>query len=131
MARRHLLLLAAAVTDRTFERVTLDGAVVWVGKCIHCNTKLTVGPDGRARGAATLEHIWPTAQGGGDDLENLAVACAACNREKGTRHDHHATARGRDVSDALRARRLERWRDPDMVGMASAIRKLQPSDDRE
>lgn len=129
MGRRHLLLLAAAVTDRTFERATLDGEVVWVGRCIHCNTKLTVGHDGRARGAATLEHIWPTAQGGGEELANLAVACARCNREKGTRHDHRRTPRGREVSEALRARRLERWRDPAEVGMAaSEIRKLWPAD---
>ena len=32
MSRKHLLLLAAAVTDATFTQTTLDGKTVWVGK---------------------------------------------------------------------------------------------------
>ena len=124
MSRKHVLLLAAAVTDRTFERATLDGGPVWVGKCIHCNTRLVVGDDGRARGEATLEHVCPQAQGGTDAVDNLAVACARCNREKGTRHDHHASARLDEVVAALRTRRLERWRDPETVGMTARLRSV-------
>ncbi len=59
---RHLHLLAAAVTDRTFERTRLDDRPVWVGKCIHCNSKLVVADDGRSLGEATLEHIIPQTQ---------------------------------------------------------------------
>ncbi|MEO8701183.1 MAG: HNH endonuclease [Kofleriaceae bacterium] len=124
MSRRHLLLLAAAVTDSTFEKTELDGAVVWVGKCIHCNTKLVVGHDGRPLGEATLEHVFPETQGGTDAVANLAVACARCNREKGSRHDHQGGARFEEIVAALRARRSERWRDPDAVGMAGALRRV-------
>lgn len=131
MSRRHLLLLAAAVTDCTFEREILDGEPVWVGKCIHCGRKLVVSDAGRSLGEATLEHVWPEAQGGTDDVRNLAVACARCNREKGTRHDHTAGARLEHVVALLRARRAERWRDPDEVGMGARLAKVlrsSPSD---
>ncbi|MDB4960517.1 MAG: endonuclease protein [Myxococcales bacterium] len=122
--RRHLLLLAAAVTDSTFVRTQLVGHPMWVGKCIHCGSKLVVGDDGRARGEATLEHLWPQTQGGTDELSNLAVACARCNREKGKRHDPNGGARLQDVVAFLRARRLERWRDPSEVGMAVRLRSV-------
>ena len=121
MSRRHLLLLAAAVTDSTFERQALDGRRVWVGKCIHCNSKLVVADDGRSLGEATLEHVWPEAQGGTNDVMNLAVACARCNREKGTRHDHRGGSRLEQVVALLQARRLERWRDPSDVGMEARL----------
>lgn len=131
MARR-LLLLAAAVTDRTFARTELDGQRVWVGRCLHCNKKLVVRDDGKAISEATLEHIWPQTQGGGDDLANLAVACAGCNREKGTRHDHKGGAKLAEVVETLRARRQARWRDPADVGMAVRLRPLLgPVDDAD
>ncbi|HET9627568.1 MAG TPA: HNH endonuclease [Kofleriaceae bacterium] len=118
---RRLRLLAAAVTDSTFARTVLDGAPVWVGKCLHCGKKLVVADDGRAISEATLEHVWPEAQGGGNDIENLAVACAGCNREKGTRHDHRGGARLDEVVAVLRERRRARWRDPADVGMAARL----------
>jgi 5-methylcytosine-specific restriction endonuclease McrA len=121
VSRRHLLLLAAAVTDKTFERATLDGRRVWIGKCVHCNSKLVVADDGRSLGEATLEHVWPEAQGGTNAVENLAVACARCNREKGTRHDHRGGQRLEQVVAVLKARRLERWRDPSDVGMEARL----------
>jgi hypothetical protein len=121
VSRRHLLLLAAAVTDRTFERARLDDRAVWVGKCIHCNTRLVIADDGRALGEATLEHVWPQTRGGGNDVPNLAIACARCNREKGKRHDHKAGERLDEVVALLRARRMERWRDPDVVGMSARL----------
>jgi len=124
MSHRHLLLLAAAVTDRTFERGTLDGRAVWIGKCLHCGRKLVVSDAGRSLGEATLEHVWPQAQGGTDDVRNLAVACARCNREKGARHDHTAGERLEHVVALLRARRAERWRDPEEVGMTARLAKI-------
>lgn len=126
MSRRHLLLLAAAVTDRTFERARLDGRAVWVGKCIHCGSKLVVADDGRSLGEATLEHIFPEAQGGGEELSNLAVACARCNRQKGKRHDHVGGEGLARIVAGLRARRAERWRDPADVGMAARLAVLAP-----
>jgi 5-methylcytosine-specific restriction endonuclease McrA len=122
MSRRNALLLAAAVTDSTFERCLLDGDSVWVGRCIHCNSKLVVDDDGCPRGEATLEHVWPTAQGGTDDLDNLAVACGRCNHEKGKRHDHRRGQRLDQVAARLGERRRARWRDPEAVGMGMRIR---------
>lgn len=121
MSRRHLLLLAAAVTDSTFERTMLDGRSVWLGKCIHCNSKLVVGDDGRSLGEATLEHIFPETQGGTNDVTNLAVACARCNRQKGSRHDHKKGEALDNLVAALQAKRTARWRDPDAVGMAGRL----------
>jgi uncharacterized protein len=122
---RHHLLLAAAVTDATFARTTVDGQVAWVGKCLHCGKKLVVRDDGRAMGAATLEHVWPTAQGGTNEVENLAVACESCNVEKGARHDHGRHAQRLDqVTALLRERRRTRWRDPASVGMAGRLASL-------
>lgn len=121
MSRRHLLLLAAAVTDKTFERSVLDGRTVWIGKCLHCGTRLVIGDDGRSLGEATLEHIHPEAQGGTNEIRNLAVACARCNRQKGKRHDHTKGEALDRLVAALRAKRDERWRDPDDVGMAARL----------
>ena len=129
MSRRHSLLLAAAVTDKTFEKTTLDGRTVWVGKCIHCNTRLVIAEDGRSLGEATLEHVWPETQGGTNDVENLAVACARCNREKGTRHDHRGGPKLESVVALLRERRMERWRDAETVGMATQLRPILKRDD--
>jgi 5-methylcytosine-specific restriction endonuclease McrA len=129
VSRRHLLLLAAAVTDSTFERATLDGRRVWIGKCVHCSSKLVVADDGRSLGEATLEHVWPEAQGGTNAVENLAVACARCNREKGTRHDHRGGQRLEQVVAVLKARRLERWRDPRDVGMATRLASVMGEQD--
>ncbi|MDQ3368261.1 MAG: HNH endonuclease [Myxococcota bacterium] len=126
MSRRHLLLLAAAVTDATFERSTLDGRAVWVGKCIHCSSKLVIADDGRPLGEATLKHVWPKTQGGTSDVTNLAVACARCNREKGKRHDRKGGERLDHVVAVLRARRAERWRDPASVGMQRRLAPVMP-----
>ncbi len=128
---RPLLLLAAAVTDRTFERVAIDGKVAWAGKCIHCNSKLLVADDGRSLGEATLEHIVPRTRGGTNEVENLAVACARCNREKGIRHDHKRGERLEHVVAILQTRRRERWRDPEEVGMATRLEKVLGPEDRE
>jgi len=129
MRRRQALLLAAAVTDATFARATLDDQQVWIGKCLHCNAKLVVRDDGLAMGAATLEHVWPTAQGGTNAIANLAVACARCNREKGVRHDHGKNPpRLDEVVAVLRERRRARWRDPDAVGMAGRLAAVLPGD---
>jgi hypothetical protein len=125
-----LLLLAAAVTDSTFERTIVDGHVAWVGKCLHCGRKLVVRDDGRAMGQATLEHVWPQTQGGTNAVPNLAVACNRCNREKGSRHDHgRHDERLDEVVAVLRERRRERWRDPEDVGMAGRLAPVMAASD--
>ena len=101
-------------TDATFERADLRGEPVWVGKCIHCGADLVVREDGTPVGRATVEHIAPRNRGGTDEPENLALACARCNHQKGHRHDvrRRPSARTLEVEAALLERRRKRLRDP-------------------
>ena len=85
-ARRRLV-LAIALTDSTFVRTPVRGEACWVGRCLHCNTKLVVPEIGAPASTVTVEHIVPQTHGGDDDLANVALACARCNNEKGWRHD--------------------------------------------
>jgi 5-methylcytosine-specific restriction endonuclease McrA len=112
--RGRKLLLAAAESDATFERVWLDGAEAWVGRCIHCGTRVVVPLDARTPASGTLEHIVPRNHGGGDEPENLAVACACCNHSKGRRLDgrHRNDPRLEHVIALLQARRRQRLRAP-------------------
>lgn len=114
MSAKDLRVLAVVATDNTYERTVLDGQRVWVGKCIHCNKKLVIADDGTPLGNATIEHIWPRTRGGGNDLPNIALACAGCNREKGKRHDRKAATQSRlpEIVEELRRRRASRWREP-------------------
>lgn len=86
-AARARLVLAIALTDGTFVRTMVRGEACWVGRCIHCNTKLVVPEQGAPLRTVTVEHIVPQTHGGDDDLANVALACARCNNEKGRRHD--------------------------------------------
>jgi 5-methylcytosine-specific restriction endonuclease McrA len=110
--RKQRLLLEVAATDRTFERKELGGEPVLEGKCIHCQRKLALRADGTPINGATLEHIVPKNHGGTDDPENLAIACARCNSEKGVRHDHKRPddPKLREVIERLRERRRKRLR---------------------
>lgn len=114
MSAKDLRVLAIVATDSTFEKTQLDGQRVWVGKCIHCSKKLVIADNGIPLGNATIEHIWPRTRGGGNDLGNIALACAVCNREKGKRHDRKAAAESRlsEIVEELRRRRTARWREP-------------------
>ena len=107
---RDRLVLEIVGTDSTFEKREVRGETAWVGRCLHCNRKLVVALDGRT--AATIEHCVPQNHGGTDELDNLALACAPCNRQKGFRHDFKKPddPRAREVIDALLARRRARWR---------------------
>lgn len=108
---RRAIVLAIVATDRTFEPATVQGQPCWVGKCIHCQTRLTVAASGETGPDITIEHIVPRNHGGTDELENLALACARCNAQKGYRHDH----RRRDdpkltaLIETLKARRMARF----------------------
>lgn len=131
MSIKNLRILAIVATDRTFERAQLDGATVWVGKCIHCNKKLVISEGGEPLGNATIEHIWPRARGGDNAIANLALACSGCNREKGKRHDHKRAddAKLSALVDELRKRRQERWREPDDATRARLAKAFEASDD--
>jgi 5-methylcytosine-specific restriction endonuclease McrA len=50
------------------------------GRCEYCRA-----PQAACGYRFHLEHIVPTVQGGSDDIENRALACAACNLAKGDR----------------------------------------------
>ena len=104
--------LAIIATDSTFERATAGDREGWSGKCLHCNAKLLIGLDGEPISRATIEHIEPKNHGGTDDLENLGIACARCNSEKGVRHDHKkkSDARLQEIIAKLREKRMARWR---------------------
>ena len=119
MGRSQELVLAIVATDRTFESAWLRGRdgrdrEVWWGKCIHCDARLVVERDGRTERRVTVEHIVPRHHGGEDQLENLALACARCNGQKGVRLD--PLPRGHPALEAmitrLQERRSRRWRDP-------------------
>jgi hypothetical protein len=58
--------LPIAIRQMVFAR---DGA-----SCVYC---------GDESGPHEIDHIHPVALGGGDDIDNLAVACLPCNRSKG------------------------------------------------
>lgn len=111
---RRQLILAIIATDAGFERVSWRGREAWLGSCIHCRSRLLVDLDGEPIGDATVEHILPRRHGGTGELDNLALACARCNHQKGYRLDDR---RPDDpvlvrVVATLRERRRSRWRDP-------------------
>lgn len=101
-------------TDNTFERQSVRGDEVWVGRCIHCQRRLVVGLDGQASAGVTLEHLVPRNHGGTDEARNLALACGGCNAEKGLRYDwrRRDDPRRVELEQALCERRLGRWREP-------------------
>ena len=108
--RRRLLWIAA--TDATFELDRERGVVE--GKCIHCRRRLRLRRDGTPISRATVEHIVARTHGGTDELENLAIACSACNAGKGHRLDVRRPDDPKllEVQATLQRRRRERWRDP-------------------
>lgn len=115
MNRKQRLVRDIVLTDSTFEPSLWRGKLVWTGKCLHCGTRLVVSNAGVPLNGGTIEHMLPRTHGGTDELHNVALACSRCNNGKGVRLDH------RDANDpqliamieSLRARRTERWRDPE------------------
>ena len=98
----------AAETDRTFSRRGGD----WVGKCLICNGPIAF--DARTGSGATLEHIRARHRGGTDEPDNLGVAHARCNAEKGRRWDPKRRRPEPEYDDfiaRLLERRLQRWRE--------------------
>jgi 5-methylcytosine-specific restriction endonuclease McrA len=111
--QKQRLFVAIAKTDATFSKHGQGSDAVWQGKCIHCRRWLTISAAGEPISRATIEHILPRSHGGTNSLENLAIACARCNHDKGKRHD--VRAKGDQGLMALvaklKAERARRWRD--------------------
>lgn len=136
---RHVLMLALVACDRTFEQASMaraDGArLVWQGKCIHCRAALVVDVARPNAGSATIEHIVPQGLGGGHGPENLALACARCNNQKGARLDPLGLDHPRlqAVVHTLQLERAKRLRSPpDRLQLPEAARAwllgIQPGD---
>jgi hypothetical protein len=96
-------LTSAAETDVTFSRRGTD----WVGKCLICNGPIAF--DSRSGEGATLEHIRARTRGGTEEPENLGVAHARCNAEKGRRWDPKRK-RADEEYESFIARLIERRR---------------------
>ena len=97
-----------AETDATFRRRGSD----WVGKCLICNGPIAF--DARTGEGATLEHIRARGRGGTDDPQNLGIAHARCNAEKGRRWDpkrRRAETEYEGFVARLLERRRQRWRE--------------------
>jgi 5-methylcytosine-specific restriction endonuclease McrA len=60
--------------DATRDRYITSGGV---GVCAYCFCRLT-------RDDATIDHVVPKSRGGTNDLRNLVISCAECNRQKGS-----------------------------------------------
>lgn len=69
--------------------------------CHYCRCEVVYGhhvyltPEQSQR-KCHVDHVTPIAKGGSDDLENLVLACAKCNLQKGTKtHDEFMCLIGR------------------------------------
>ena len=80
---RRKTVLYLALSDSTWDCRGEE----WFGKCIHCGTRIRISQAGDLLGNTSIEHIVPRSHGGTDDLDNLALACAACNSTKGCLQD--------------------------------------------
>ena len=60
----------AALTRMVIKR---DG---WV--CAYCDCNTSLPENGHA-----IDHVYPLAKGGGNDIDNLVMACRSCNCSKG------------------------------------------------
>ncbi|HEV2559438.1 MAG TPA: HNH endonuclease signature motif containing protein [Microvirga sp.] len=56
------------------------------GRCVHCGRPVRPRARGlhRAPDLATLDHLTPRSAGGRTVIENLALACQACNNARGS-----------------------------------------------
>lgn len=93
---------------------------MWEGRCIFTGRKLYVSLDGEPINDVTIEHIVPRTHGGDDALMNLALAGGRANAQKGARLDKRRfddPTLQRVIRD-LQAKRRERYRDPESVGVS-------------
>lgn len=55
------------------------------GKCLYCGKSCIENTNHEDPAKATIDHIRPKSKGGKDSLDNLAIACRPCNKERGNR----------------------------------------------
>lgn len=55
--------------------------------CFYCHCNLRAYGDNGYPDSPAIEHRIPLARGGNDEMTNLRLACAACNKAKGTKTD--------------------------------------------
>lgn len=70
--------------------------------CEYCRAPEALAPE-----EFQVEHIYPRARGGQDDLSNLALSCPRCNRRKS--HATHAIDRESGIVVALFNPRQDAW----------------------
>lgn len=60
---------------------------IFNGRCYYCGREVLEIPfkkgQKKPRNAATIDHIIPVCRGGEDKIDNMVLACHACNNEKG------------------------------------------------
>ena len=69
------------VTHKVWIRTRLAEAQNW--RCCWCGRYTSIFRN--RRNSATIEHVLPKSQGGTDDWENLAMSCARCNSNRGSK----------------------------------------------
>lgn len=108
----HKIILNIIKTDNTFIKTTYRVKEVWVGKCIQCNRKLIISETGKPISEATIEHIIPRNHGGSNEIENLAISCAACNSLKGRKLDNKKRGHPglEKIIASLQEKRLKKWK---------------------
>ena len=89
-------------------------------RCEYCGAR----EGGRARLRFHIEHITARQHGGGDDTENLALACHLCNAHKGPNLTGIDPASG-DIVPLFHPRR-DRWQDH-FANVAGEILALSPA----
>lgn len=65
--------------DGYYEKFEIIAARDGGRRCFYCGAKKPL----------QIDHIIPRAKGGSDDIENLQLLCARCNRVKGVRADKY------------------------------------------
>lgn len=73
-------------------------------RCEYCQSPARYSPE-----VFEIEHILPLATGGKTMLDNLALACPACNRYKGSRQSATEPQTGHEF--AIFNPRVQRWSD--------------------
>ena len=76
-------------------------------RCAHCGVEVILPEDPRYQKReylglrATRDHVIPSSKGGGDELDNLVMACHDCNVERGNRNAFVFQCEKRGAHDSM------------------------------